>query len=57
MAREMGGGLKAYVLSMGEAPARNSMVDILEPDDPGSYCSVAEQEAFAKDWFESRGQR
>jgi hypothetical protein len=55
MSRDMGGGFKAYVLTLGEYGKMDSMVEILDSDEPISYCSVAEQEAFAKQWFESLG--
>lgn len=51
MSRDMGGGFKAYVLTLGEQA--RSMVNILDPDKPESYCSVADQESFAKQWFGS----
>jgi hypothetical protein len=53
MSRDMGGGFKAYVLTLGQQGRTETMVEILVPDEPDSYCSVAEQEAFASQWFDS----
>lgn len=55
MCRDMGGGFKAYVLTMGEPARIELMVNVLDPDAPDSYCSVAEQELFANRWFDSLG--
>jgi hypothetical protein len=56
MSRDMGGGFKAYVLTLGSQGRTDTMVEILDPDEPDSYCSVSEQEAFAARWFDSLGQ-
>lgn len=53
MSREMGGGLKAYVLEMGRQGRADSLVDIFDEDVPESYSSVSDQEAYAHAWFES----
>ena len=49
----MGGGLKAYVLEMGRQGQADSLVEIFDEDTVDSYASVAEQEAYARTWFES----
>lgn len=51
MSRDMGGGFKAYVLTIGQ-PA-TELVDILDVDESPDGSTVAEQESFAKSWFES----
>lgn len=53
MSRQMGGGIKAYVLEMGRQARLDSLVDIFDEDSLDSYSSVAEQEAYAREWFES----
>ncbi len=53
MSRSMGGGVKAYVLEMGRHGRLDSMVEIFEEDPPASYSTVADQEAYARAWFES----
>lgn len=53
MSRDMGGGFKAYVITMGQ-PAIE-LVDILDTDQSPDGSTVAEQEAFAKSWFASLG--
>lgn len=53
MSRQMGGGVKAYTLEMGQQGQLDSLVEIFDPDAPESYSSVADQEAFAQAWFES----
>jgi len=53
MSRQMGGGVKAYVLEMGQQGRTDSLVEIFDDDDPESYSSVADQEAYAHAWFES----
>lgn len=53
MSRQMGGGVKAYALEMGRQGRADSLVEIFDADDPESYSSVAEQEAYAHAWFES----
>jgi hypothetical protein len=53
MSRSMGGGMKAYVLEMGQQSRRDSLVEIFDADTPESYSSVADQEAYAHAWIES----
>lgn len=53
MSRDMGGGFKAYSLTMGQRARTDSLVEIFDADVPELYTSVAEQEAFARAWFES----
>ena len=53
MSRDMGGGFKAYLMTMGQ-PA-TELVDILELDESPDGSTVAEQEAFRKSWFDSLG--
>ncbi len=53
MSREMGGGVTAYLLEMGQQGRTDSLVDIFERDTPEFYSSVADQAAFADAWFES----
>lgn len=53
MSRSMGGGIMAYILEMGQPGRMDSTVEIFDADAPESYSSVADQEAYAKAWFES----
>src|SRR5690242_19574386 len=53
MSRQMGGGIKAYVLEMGRQGRADSLVEIFDEDAPESYSTVADQEAYAHAWFES----
>jgi hypothetical protein len=53
MSRQMGGGVKAYVLEMGQQGRADSLVDIFDDDQPESYSSVADQESYASAWIES----
>jgi hypothetical protein len=51
MARDMGGGRKAYVLMLGKQASRPDMVDIFEPAPESEIALVQEQEAFQQAWF------
>lgn len=53
MSREMGGGFKAYVLTIGQ-PA-TELVDIFDVDESPVGSTVSEQESFAESWFDSLG--
>jgi len=53
MSRDMGGGFKAYMLTIGQ-PA-TELVDILDVDDSPDGSTISEQESFAKSWFDSLG--
>jgi hypothetical protein len=53
MSRQMGGGVKAYVLEMGRQGRVDSMVEIFDEDTPESYSTVTDQEAYAHAWFKS----
>lgn len=55
MARDMGLGLKAYRMEMGR-PA-TELVDIFAEGSDVIPSLVAEQDAFARDWFASLGSR
>ena len=51
MSRQMGGGVKAYILTTGQ-PA-TEIVLIFDPDPKPDGSSVAEQEAYSQGWLES----
>lgn len=53
MSRQMGGGVKAYVLKMGQQAQADSLIEIFDDDDPEWYSWVSDQEAYANAWFES----
>lgn len=50
MARDMGAGLRAYVLVPGRKANFSDLVDIFDPADPALICTVAEQSQFSRDW-------
>jgi len=54
MAAQMSLGLKAYELSMGGTPSLDDIVYIFEYDDSDLAGDPDEQEAFFKEWVESR---
>lgn len=53
MARDMGGGLKAYHLTMGKATKISDLVDIFEPAPVEAVASVAEQRDFVRRWLDT----
>ncbi len=53
MARDMGGGMKAYQLRLGEQARRGDLVDILAPAGPEEVATVVDQEMFHKQWLTS----
>jgi hypothetical protein len=53
MAREMSGGRKAYITRLGFPSLRTDLVDIFDYADPGKVGSVAQQNAFHKQWIDS----
>lgn len=53
MARDMGAGLKAYVLVPGQRPTRDDLVGIFEAADPSLIGTVAEQEVASRSWLAS----
>jgi hypothetical protein len=56
MARDMGGGLKIYVLRRG-VPGRPDLVATLDDAEPGELATVSEQREFAHTWLAERGMR
>lgn len=54
MSAQMSLGLKAYELSMGVTPSLDDIVYIFEYDDSNLASDPDEQEAFFKEWVESR---
>lgn len=54
MTRDMGAGLKAYVLRLGRAPDRGDLISIFEPADRALIGTVAEQQGHFREWWESR---
>ncbi len=56
MSRDMGGGRKASVARIG-SPMNEDLFDILDYAEPESVGSVAEQQAFYKEWVEALKQR
>ncbi|OOG89335.1 hypothetical protein B0E42_01655 [Pseudomonas sp. A25(2017)] len=54
MSAQMSLGLKAYELSMGVAPSLDDIVYIFDYDENNLASDPGEQEAFFKEWVESR---
>lgn len=53
MARDMGGGRRAYLLTMGRPSRMEDLVDIFEPAPEAEVGTVEEQETFMRLWVES----
>jgi len=53
MARQMGGGWSAYLLTMGRAAKLPDLVDILDPAAPETIASVQAQREFYDAWTKS----
>ncbi|MDP9265797.1 MAG: hypothetical protein M3O91_06745 [Chloroflexota bacterium] len=53
MARDMGAGLKAYVLTIGRAPERGDLISIFGPADRELIGTVEEQRRHFREWWES----
>src|SRR5438445_3727542 len=51
MARDMGGGLKAYVLQIGRRASIDDLVDIFESAPIEDIATVEEQRRFAEKWL------
>ncbi len=56
MSRQMSGGRKAYIMSLGQSAKRSDLVDIFDQvEDFSRIATVAEQKNFNKRWLESLG--
>lgn len=55
MSRSMGGGVKAYKLSMGSQAKLADLVSIFDTGPDITPATVAEQEHFFQDWLKSLG--
>ncbi|GAB5562841.1 MAG: hypothetical protein SynsKO_44880 [Synoicihabitans sp.] len=55
MSRGMGGGIKAYQLSIGKQALMKDLVNIFETSDNFEFVSVEEQESFYDQWLASLG--
>lgn len=56
MARDMGGGLRVYVLTIGQSE-RPPVVGTFDPADPGQVGTVAEQDAHYSRWLDDQRRR
>ena len=54
MARDMGVGLRAYVLTVGKHPTQDDVVEIFDPAEQSSVGTVAEQEHHFEEWQSSQ---
>ncbi len=55
MSRSMGGGLRAYRMTLGEQAFMKDLVDIFDLASDGRPVSIAEQLQYRDDWFKSLG--
>lgn len=55
MARDMAGGLRAYVLVKGRRPTSEHLVEIFDPAEPSLVGTIADQERTRDEWLASRG--
>ena len=55
MARDMGRGLKAYKLALGETASTDDLVEIFATGPDVQPTTVAEQRAFFEAWLDSHG--
>jgi hypothetical protein len=55
MARDMGAGLKAYILVKGRPPRSDELVNTFDPTDESLVGTLAEQRAAYRAWIVSRG--
>jgi hypothetical protein len=53
MARDMGGGRKAYIMRLGRQAARADLVDIFEYAEPSLVGTVLEQHEYFRAWLDS----
>jgi len=51
MARDMGGGLKAYVLEVGRRASIDDLVDIFDSASIEDVATVEDQRLFAEKWL------
>ena len=51
--RDMGGGVRAYEMSLGKPASTSSLVDIFEPDPRVRYSQVSDQEEYFQRWLNS----
>ena len=55
MARDMGRGLKAYKLALGETASTDDLVEIFSTGPDVQPTTVAERRAFFEAWLDSHG--
>jgi hypothetical protein len=55
MARDMGDARLVYVLKMGQATSRKSLVPIFDPAPPDAIATVEEQDDYYERWLSSIG--
>jgi hypothetical protein len=53
MARDMGGGFKAYALQIGRKASREDLVDILDAAPIDTIATLEEQRRFNREWLSS----
>jgi hypothetical protein len=53
MSRQMGGGRKAYIVSLGSPARRKNIVDIFDYAEPNLIGSVDQQKQFYSEWVSS----
>jgi hypothetical protein len=55
MASQMGGGMKGYLVRLGQPAHMSDLVDIFDAGQDMDLVSVHEQEEFKLQWFRSLG--
>lgn len=57
MARDMGGGMKVYVMHLGRRAQREDLVETLDGAPADQLATVDEQRAFAEAWRDNRNKQ
>jgi hypothetical protein len=57
MARDMGGGMRVYIMRPGHPARRKDLVDLLDDAPPDQTATVDEQRAFFEAWLGERGKQ
>jgi len=57
MVRDMGGGMRVYVIRPGRPARLEDLVETLDDAPPGQMATVSEQRAFFEAWLAERGMR
>ncbi|MEM9547711.1 MAG: hypothetical protein AAGA77_17145 [Bacteroidota bacterium] len=53
LSRQMSGGIKAYILKLGEPASREDLINIFWPNSEEKISTIEEQEEYYKKWINS----